>query len=358
MGCNGGSNENKTTINKATNVETPILDNENEPVSLLHLERVSEMDFQSLQLVNLSTGDVVATFDLELEVSAAVSGITTIENGYFAVEIMEENEAVEFMRDTDGTIVGWSQMGVPSLRFLILDETLSVVDDIVFSDNGPEFSLGLAWRATADGFDVFFQEEEQFLTYNTATGKAETLFPVLEGMWIDKIAWVDENRLFFTASLLDDESNRHYGIINLVTNDMNILLANDFDAVSFDFVYPHMLLQEHGEALFRGEQLRNEVLILDVTTGMHEFVPLGNEESMHAILSLDGQYIVTTNEARTQLRKYSVADHELVLEVEISPQAGYDSWHPDIMAVGHNRYRLNWISDDTQTSISEMVHME
>jgi len=342
---------------ETNNIENNQTDNmETEP--LLHLEPIGE-SLRLLQLIDLSTDEQISCFELDLGIPAAFGDIVTINNSnYFAVEVIVESEDVEFFLDENGEIVGWSQAGMPSLYYMIFDTSLQVVYDVTFSDEGPSFNNGLSWKVIDDSFAVVFQEGNDILIYDVLTETSEMLFTALEGIFIQETGWISENKLFFIATMLGDETNQHYGVIDLETRQMDILLSSDFDTVAFDFSSPYLLLQEHGAALFTGGELQNEVIFLNVITGSYEAISLGNLESLHAVLSLDGQYIIAANDTHTFLRKYHIETHELVNEIPISPEAGYNSWAPRIIPIDFSAFRLVWTSDDTETNVSEMVFFE
>ena len=281
---------------------------------------------------------LILTLDDEWE----IIDIFNSNDGYFAlfvaIPISEEDVNDENIFDF------FSNFG-DYVKYLILDEELNVIDELFITDErllSNWFTIArTSYTTFVDGQLMIYYVEDQLnffalrdsddnalRRYNLHTGTIDILFEIpYENLFIRAIRKIDNETVFFVFNQSVD-ADAKFGFLDLTTEELNTF-NESFDWAGWQDQFPfsgnHVLFNEAPDPnyLVPGQAdnfvlARGEVLIINVETRQRHFVGLPGLESMHATLSLDGQYIVTIDDAFTFFRKYDVITGSLIFEQEVN----------------------------------------
>jgi len=284
------------------------------------------IDFEnarSISVIDLLSNEELSRFILDDDL--VVRGAFSFNNGYFALLVGKENRQ-------DGRI----DLSInEQLRYLILDYSLNLIAELFITDDGLQRSF------YHFGSDVFYEnnqfvvyyvtdwmeaeingENQSIRRYNVHTGQTDILFEMDDNeLSINRIRKVTEEIIAFTANRLSDEVNLHYGFIDFQTGEMTVFYeAFNLSYRNLAILAPYVLLAESLTAPTMGERRvidaveRGEVIVINVETGQRHHIDLPSIESIWAILSKDGQHVVTAYENANLFRKYDIETGDLVFE--------------------------------------------
>jgi len=250
-----------------------------------------------LQLVDLMSGEVLATYELgDYEV---VTFKHSLDSNNFVVEIQNTTS--------------WEK------EIVIFDEDLTIVDQLNFAED--KFGLhGSILKMIEGDLIVYGWEWGQeptgsLLRINIHTGEIEQILETDAPVdWLN--SFIGENEIFVTDRIQDwdiGSIQSRYGIWNLKTGEMQLLEREGFVLGHLDFRNSEVLISESFSV---GPPLRHEVIVFDLESMTEKIIQLVGEESIWARFSFDGGYIVTVNEDESVFRKYDI-NGMIVTEIEV-----------------------------------------
>ena len=286
---------------------------------LPYLTRISEGELLKLATMDLVTGDILATY--ELAEDEGISFSKRLDNGYFVVRMADrfwQEEESEF------PFIIFAENLVPLETIWFEGDVLPFWMEIVKIVDGQLYIYGWGWSGGWDDLEDWILVNIEFLRVNIHTGEVEVLFEHGSEMQSYILHQFINETQILTSALTTNEATGEFstsvGILDLELGE----LVDEFELDHFDILSPdsqgsRILLSESRIAPGRE---RNEVLVFDIDSRTHKMVSLGFseenlfQESFWARLSLDGDHIVTVNEAESIFRKYNM-EGGVVAEVEI-----------------------------------------
>jgi len=347
--------------------ETTVPDEVEEITARLHLIWGSTNDY--VVLIDGLTGEEVAHYERSSD--EMISGAFNLGNGHFGLLIREASE--EEMAEG---IFSSSNEDDERHRYLILDESLNVMEDLIVTDE--DFSyLGSLFSAQPvfEGGELmvyyvftqmqaFWHDDVQSIRrYNVHTGETEVLFEFEDtDLHLDRVARVTPELMAFRGTRTGVTGAVEYGFANLTTGQYQLFDEADFHFNHSGFMSQgsHVLITEEfippvmGQFGGEPEVERGEVIVFNVETGVNRLIQLEGLESFWAILSLDGRYVVTVDPSHSYLRKYDVVTGELAVEQAIDLEGARIE---EIIAVSRGQYGVRTVTVVTPTDDeSEIEH--
>jgi len=349
-----GSEEESIEVN-----ETTAPDEVEDATTQLHLIWGSTNHY--VVLIDGLTGEEVARY--ERSSGEIISGIFNLGNGYFGLLIREASEE----EIAEGFFVSTLEDDERH-RYLILDESLNVIEDLVVTNEDfsyvgalfsaqPVFEGGelMVYYVFTQMQAIWYDDVQSIRRYNVHTGETEVLFEFEdEALHLDRVVRVTPELIAFRGTRLNVERAVEYGFANLTTGEFQLFDEADFHFNHSGFMSQgsHVLITEEfippvmGQFGGEPEVERGEVIVFNVETGVNRLIQLEGLESFWAILSLDGRYVVTIDPSHAYLRKYDVETGELAVEQAIDLEGARIE---EIIAVSRGQYGVRMVTVVTPT---------
>jgi len=260
----------------------------------------------SISLLDLLTGEILASYEFS-EDEHFSSDLWDLGEGFYAIKVWENDENFSAIEQ----------------RIIILDVSLNMVDTLFYDvDLFLGLHTGFLKLENSELIVYMIEPGGEFqgvilnpLRVNLHTEEVEVLAEVDEFIHMMH-RYVGENKIFVTDSLADFNTGHmstKYGILDLVTGSVHFLEKEGFRHSHLGFTDDQVLISESTSV---GPPLLNEVVLFDLNNMSSESIQLGEEESIWARFSYDGNYIVTINQEESRFKKYDFSGN-MIVEMEI-----------------------------------------
>ena len=309
-----------------------------------------------LKLTNLSTGTTVSSYSFE----SAQTPLLMDKTSQGAI-VMLSSQAATDMQNTGGITIISGNSSVETLYYWLFDDELNLVEQYELTDETLVNGLGgYVFAAAPDGQSLVYAEGSHLYQYTFATQKlTEITSTMSEAVYYEGIAYSDSGTyLAFFGSLIDQEKDTAYGVINLDDGKSAVFSASGFSgsilaingeyAAISDTVLPNSMggVKQAGSVLFLDlAQMQGKEIHVD-----------SNEESGLAAVSEDGQYIVTCAGGDSPsgiVRGYHVSGGEKVVEQNYTVDKNCNPYA--ILVIGRSAYAV--LGTGNGNVLSEMVDL-
>jgi len=326
--------------------EDPILETPNEEsVLAVELEPIpyltrNEGNEASVVLIDLVTGEILATYDVEGE-NAWVSRVFDFNNGYFAALVGVSSQIdLAFRGLIDFDDIDSEREHDYQPRFLIFDQDLNLLETLSIDEN----SVYAEWINFSRMTDVLIFDDGELLVYfspisavfdgnnayiieyNLHTGEVKNFATNVRE--VGEMLFIDSERLFFAHSAFEGENDElgmfvtTYGVLNVLTGEVSVRREEGFAYQQFIATETHVLMSEQDRR-WDDVELDNAVMLLNLLTMESQLLSLGEGDSLWAYLSLDVEHVVTISEDLSYFRKYQISSGSLIHEIAIDPMREY-----------------------------------
>ena len=296
-----------------------------------------------VELIDFSTGESRGTF--MADGGGMIWNFFPFDNGYFGLVVEYGFEGGNTIGvDADGNFAVSDGSGSENsqdeagLRFYILNDELTVVEDLEITneelqDAMVRFGMDVVfeggqlviyyptyWVRAAWGYD----EHQSIRRYHIHTGITEDVFDILdETLVLREVRRVMPERIAFTGGVLHNETGAlRYGFVDLTTGETTVFEESAFPINSNDKLHvvgSTVLIREELAPPTMGvpsgvSVLRGEVVVFNVITGENHVMQLDGLESHWAVLSADGNYVITVCPSLSYLKKYEISSGQLVAQ--------------------------------------------